>query len=174
MPTTNRIRLQWKYGLCPIDWTNIIMEVMDMKWYNLYGPCNPPGLDNISEYVHNKLWQDLNRFLQNTYQIQPKLAYSRCSMQPGWNVKYQKSGKSLCTLYPMENYFITLVVIGNKEIHEAELLIPLCSKYTQVLYQETKFSPGGRWLMIKVTDRSILEDVMNLIQIRLKPKLYNI
>ncbi|WP_423245054.1 DUF3788 family protein [Heliorestis acidaminivorans] len=26
------------------------------------------------------------------------MTYSKCSAQPGWNVKYKKSGKSLCTL----------------------------------------------------------------------------
>jgi hypothetical protein len=77
-------------------------------------------------------------------------------MKPGWNVKYQKSGKSLCTLYPMEGFFIALVVIGNKESFEAELMLPLLSSYTQSLYQNTAFSAGGRWLMINVTDQTIL------------------
>lgn len=141
-----------------------------MKWDNLYGQSNQPTLDNIREYVHLELWQELNSFLQNTYHIQPKLQYSQCSMQPGWNLKYQKSGKSLCTLYPMENYFIALIVIGYKEMNEAELLMPLCSKYTQTLYQKTPSSIGSRWLMMSVTDRSILEDVINLIQIRVRAK----
>lgn len=141
-----------------------------MEWKNLYGPNTPPTLENISKYINNELWQDLNLLLQITYQIQPKLAYSRCSMQSGWNVKYQKSGKSLCTLYPMEGYFIALVVIGNKEMEEAEMLMPLCSKYIQTLYQETPFSAGGRWLMVSVTDHHILNDVIKLIQIRVRTK----
>lgn len=141
-----------------------------MEWSNLYPAGNQPTLEKISEYISNGLWTELNSFLQNTYHIQPKLAYSQCSMQPGWNVKYQKSGKSLCTLYPMEGFFIALVVIGNKEMHETELLMPLCSQYTQSLYQKTVFSAGDRWLMLNVTDHSVLEDVINLIEIRVKPK----
>ncbi|PKM50526.1 MAG: hypothetical protein CVV02_11010 [Firmicutes bacterium HGW-Firmicutes-7] len=141
-----------------------------MEWSNLYGPSSQPPLYMISEYINNALWKYLNSFLQNNYHIQPKLTYSQCSMQRGWNLKYQKSGKSLCTLYPMENYFIALIVIGNKEMNEAELLMPLCSKYTQALYQETASSNMGRWLMVNVTDRSILDDVINLIQIRVRPK----
>jgi len=91
-------------------------------------------------------------------------------MQPGWNVKYQKSGGSLCTLYPMKGYFIALVVIGNKESFEAELTLPLLSSYTQSLYQNTAFSPGGRWLMIEVTEPAILDDVIRLVRIRAKSK----
>jgi hypothetical protein len=145
-----------------------------MEWSHLYSQSSLPTFDNISRYVNNQLWQDLNGFLQNSYHIQPKLAYSRCSMQRGWNVKYQKNGKSLCTLYPMEGFFIALVVIGNKEMHEAELLMPLCSQYTQTLYQKAGCSTGGRWLMVSVTDFQILYDVTCLIRIRVTPKAVKI
>ncbi|MCR2043998.1 DUF3788 domain-containing protein [Anaerosalibacter massiliensis] len=141
-----------------------------MEWNKLYNSYNPPTIDDINEYINSKLWQDLNAFLQNAYRIQPKLSYSKCSMQPGWNVKYQKNGKSLCTLYPMEGYFIVLLVIGNKEVHQAENIIHLCSRYTQDLYQKTAFSTVGSWLMINVTDRLILDDVINLVQIKAKSK----
>jgi hypothetical protein len=42
--------------------------------------------------------------------------------------------------------------------------------YLQELYGRTQFSCGGRWLMIRVADRSVLEDVKKLIAIRVKPK----
>ncbi|QHQ61621.1 DUF3788 family protein [Anaerocolumna sedimenticola] len=141
-----------------------------MEWSILYGSDNQPAFKQIDEYVNNELWQGLNTYLQEAYDIFPKLSYSRCSMQPGWNVKYQKSGKSLCTLYPMQNSFIALVVIGNKEAVEADMLIPSCSEYTKTIYQNTAFSLGGRWLMLQVSEQSVLQDVINLIQIRVKPK----
>ncbi|AOT71933.1 DUF3788 domain-containing protein [Geosporobacter ferrireducens] len=141
-----------------------------MEWNILYDPNSPPTLDDISKYVGSELWGNLNAFLEGGYKIQPKFSYSRCSMQPGWNVKYKKSGKSLCTLYPMEGFFIALVVIGNKESFEAELMLPSFSKYTQSLYHNTAFSAGGRWLMINVTEPAILEDVISLVQIRAKSK----
>lgn len=141
-----------------------------MDWSNLYGPDAQPDFESISSYVKNDLWQEFNSALQNTYHVLPKLAYSKCSMQPGWNVKYQKSGKSLCTLYPMDGYFIALVVIGNKEVNEAELLLPLCSEYTQDLYRNTALSLGGRWLMIHVASHSVFEDAIQFIKCRVKPK----
>ncbi len=141
-----------------------------MEWSRLYDQNNPPTSDAINKYVSSELWENLNAFLQDTFKIQPKFSYSRCSMQPGWNVKYQKSGKSLCTLYPMEGFFIALVVVGNKESFEADLLLPSLSKFTQSLYQNTAFSAGGRWLMINVTEPTILDDVIRLVQIRAKSK----
>ena len=47
--------------------------------------------------------------------MKPNLEFSKCSWEPGWNVKFKKSGKTLCTVYPRENYFTVIVVIGKKE-----------------------------------------------------------
>lgn len=141
-----------------------------MDWSEQYDGSGQPTLQDISDFIHHDLWRDMNGFLHQTYGVQPQIAYSACSAQRGWNVKYKKNGKSLCTLYPMYGYFIALVVIGTKETAEAELLMPLCSAYTQNLYQQTVFSTGGRWLMMDVTDEKILEDVKNLIKLRVKPR----
>jgi hypothetical protein len=142
-----------------------------VEWNELYDQVNVPTLKNIEEFINNELWAELNIIINDTYKIQPKLSYSNCSMQKGWNVKYAKSGKSLCTLYPMKDYFIALVVVGNKEMFEVEAMLPLSSQYTQDLYSKTPFSLGGRWLMINVSERAILDDVINLLQIRVKPKV---
>lgn len=112
----------------------------------------------------------MNDFLRKNYEVEPSYSYSTCSGQPGWNVKYQKAGRSLCTLYPMSGYFIALVVIGVKEQVEAEFLLSTCSKYIQELYQASHFSAGGKWLMINVVDDKILNDVKQLIQTRRKIK----
>lgn len=141
-----------------------------MDWNELYGADNRPTLDEISDFIHNNLWHEMNDFLQRTYSVEPQMSHSICSAQPGWNVKYKKSGKSLCTLYPMDGFFITLIVVGAKEKAEAEMLMPLCGEYTQELYLGTTFSAGGRWLMMNITDDKILEDAKNLIKIRVKPK----
>lgn len=141
-----------------------------MEWNQSFGKSDSPSFKDIGLFIGNELWEKLNSFLQDTCHVQPKLSYSQCSMQPGWNVKYQKNGKSLCTLYPMEGFFIALVVIGNKETHETELLLPSLSQYTQELYRSTAFSAGGRWLMINVAEPETLSDVLTLIQIRAKTK----
>ncbi len=91
---------------------------------------------------------------------------SRCSMQAGWNIKYKKGGKSLCTLYPMQGYFIALVVVGSHELTEAEFLMPQCSDYVQTVFKNTKTGNGQKWLMLDVRDREIMDDVFSLINLR--------
>lgn len=141
-----------------------------MDWTQVYPESNQPTAQQISDYIASPHWENLNGFLKGSYQIEPSYAYSGCSGQPGWNVKYQKAGRSLCTLYPMQGFFIALVVIGNKEQAETEFLLPTLSDYVQSLYGSAASVMGGRWLMIHVTDERVLDDVKQLIQIRRKVK----
>ena len=141
-----------------------------MEWMQLYDETNQPTAEQISEYIANPLWERMNLFLTDSYHVAPSYSYSSCSGQPGWNVKYQKAGRSLCTLYPMDGFFIALVVIGVKEQTEAEMIIPTLSEYVQKLYANAGSIAGARWLMIHVTDERIFENVKLLIQIRRKIK----
>jgi len=87
-------------------------------------------------------------------------------MQFGWNVKYKKSGRALCTLYPMEGSFIALLVIGERERMETEQILPSFTEYVQGLYRETRPGTGQKWLMIHVADEQVLGDVKRCIAIR--------
>ena len=66
----------------------------------------------------------------------------------------------------MEGYFIALIVIGERERADTEMILPYCTEYLQQLYHETKAGMGQKWLMINVMDEAILKDVKLLIAIR--------
>lgn len=142
-----------------------------MEWSQRYTVDQMPTWEAMDAFIGNPLWGDLNAYLQHAYATGPKVAYSCCTWQPGWNVKYQKSGKSLCTLYPMPGFFMALVVVGPKEMTEAELCMPLCSAYTQALFAHTEVFMGGKWLMMHVTGADVLDDARRLIALRVKPKV---
>jgi hypothetical protein len=60
-----------------------------------------PTLDEIGNYIGGaaeKRWLELNQHLDKNFKVKQKTSYSTCSGKPGWNFKYQKSGKALCTL----------------------------------------------------------------------------
>lgn len=137
-----------------------------MDWNLLYSNVTPPTCEQVTEYIGSPLWAEFNERIQSAYQIKPCMEHSRCSMQAGWNIKYKKGGKSLCTLYPMQGYFIALVVVGSRELTEAELLMPLCSDYVQTVFKNTKTGNGQKWLMLDVKDREIMDDVFSLINLR--------
>lgn len=136
-----------------------------MEIWNKLDRTHIPTMEMISKYVSNPRWYELCNYLEEQFNVKPVLEYSGCSV-PGWNVKYRKAGRSLCTLYPMEGYFITLIVIGTREKDEFEKSIHLFSTYMQDLYQNTKEGMGQKWLMIEVEDDDILDDVKRCITIR--------
>lgn len=148
----------------PLSSTQMMPKVKE-TWDKTNG-TQKPSLKTISTYVNSPLFEHLCKHLETEYQSKPVLEYSRCSMQYGWNVKYKKAGRNLCTLYPMGGYFIALIVIGEREKPETELILPFFTEYFQQLYHETKTGMGQKWLMINVTDDDVLEDVKQCVAIR--------
>lgn len=125
-----------------------------------------PSPEIMAAYVNNPLWGQLCEHAEQQYQTKPIIEYSRCSMQPGWNLKYRKAGRTLCTLYPMAGYFTVLIVIGERERTETEFALPSFTDYVRRLYRETRTGMGQKWLMIDVTEEAVLEDVKQCIAIR--------
>ena len=142
-----------------------------MKWNELFDAERIPFIEDVREYIGEAkpIWDELVLYIEETYKAKQHLDYSKCSAQPGWNVKYKKSSKTLFTLYPMPNYFIALVVVVAKEECVVELAMQagVFLEYVKDLYQKTTFSAMGRWLMIDVKDIEVLGDIRNLIKIRM-------
>lgn len=145
-----------------------------MQWYELFGSGQAPSEQEITQYVDNPLWDDLAGYLRQAYRAAPALSYSQCSMEggawKGWNVKYKKGGKTLCSLYPKQGYYVALIAIGAKESAGAELLIPLCGEHTRDVYRRAKSSAMGKSLALEVRDAATLRDVKELIALRVAPK----
>ncbi len=131
--------------------------------------CESQSMGEIADYVSNPLWNNLCDFVEETFSVLPQIEYSKCSMKPGWNVKYKKSSRAICTLYPDKGDFTCLLVIGSKEAMETELKLASCNPYINEIYKQAKPFNGGRWLMIDVKTPEILNDVKELICIRTKP-----
>lgn len=127
------------------------------------------AFEELSSYIEEPAlswWLDLNAFLQNTYKVKPKMSYSKCSMQKGWNVKYQKSGKSLCTLYPEKESFIVLIVI---ELEMIPIIEDMKNDFAPAVLDVVKSARpfnGTKWLMIRVESDAILKNVRELLVLK--------
>ncbi len=126
-----------------------------------------PAIEEIGEYVQNPVFMQFCTEIRNTYQCSGKTEYSSCSWEKGWNVKFKKAGKSLCTIYPREGSITVLVVVGNKEKPLVEAILPDCTVEMQNIYHQTQEGNGQRWLMVDLADRDDLyDDVLRFIGIR--------
>ena len=126
-----------------------------------------PTLEEVGEYVSNHVFEKFCAAVKERHQTKEIMEFSSCSWEPGWNVKFKKSGRTLCTIYPKESCFTVLVVVGHREREAVEDVLPQCSLQVQDVYHETKEGNGQRWLMIPVEDQdSVYEDVLRLVGIR--------
>lgn len=128
-----------------------------------------PTYNEIVNYIDEpgkEMWQDINIFIQDKFKSSPRIAFSKCSGKPGWNVKYQKSGKSVCTLYPEKDGFVILIVV-TKEL--ATIIESMNSEFDLKIMQlikSTKLFNNTLWLMIQVDSEAIEKDVKRLLLLK--------
>ncbi len=136
---------------------------------NLQDKNYTPTLDELNAYIQNPIFLPFCSEIKTAYQCSEKIEYSSCSWEQGWNIKFKKSGKTLCTIYPRELYFTVMIVIGKKEKEYVDTILPNCSLELQEIYYQTKEGNGQKWLMIHLEDTgNLYQDVLRLIQIRRK------
>ena len=123
----------------------------------------------MKQYINNTLWENFCEFMRNTYNATIKFEFSKCNWEYGWNVKFKKGSKSLCTVYPRENYFTILIVIGKREKKLFEDMFSSFSSDIQKIYKETSEGNGQKWIMIDLENKdNKYEDVKKIIEIRNK------
>jgi len=128
---------------------------------------NCPTLEEIGGYIRNPLFMQFCSQIKSRYQCNEKIEYSACSMEKGWNVKFKKAGKALCTIYPREGYFTAMVVVAARQKAAVEAVLPDCTAELRNIYRQTREGNGQRWLMIDLEDQAgLYDDVLRLIEIR--------
>lgn len=130
-----------------------------------------PDMQEIKQSINGdarNIWQSLINDIESSFNAKPKITYSTCAAKPGWNVKYKKSGKALCTLYPEKESFTVLVVLGAKEINIFESVREAYTDYIKELVDSTKLFNGTKWLMIKVTRKKTAVDAVKLMHLKIE------
>lgn len=128
-------------------------------------------LREIFSYLGNnakEAWADIISFLKTNYDFLPELDFGGAKY--GWSTKYRRSGKSLYTSYPEKGSFTILIVLGKKEVIEFKEKISDFSEGFIALFNNARQFHDGRWLWIRVLEKSDAEDVKCLLIIKRKPK----
>lgn len=126
-----------------------------------------PELQEISEFIENSLFDELCKTLIDEYQAKVRIEFSKDVWARGWNIKFRKSGRSLCVLYPKKKYFTMLIVIGRREKEMFDHLYDQLSDEMRNIYLSTKEGMDQRWLMIDITsENEVYRDALRLIEIR--------
>ena len=140
------------------------------NWAQLFPMDRQPSMEELDRYADNPLWPEFRQYLKDAYGAEPRMDYSRCGLEPGWNVKFKKGSKALTTVYLRPGYVTAMVSVAPKDEDAAEGVLLTCTEYTRTLYRNTASSKMGRWLMIDLTSPEVLEDLKALLALRVKPR----
>ena len=126
-----------------------------------------PTLAEIEKFVKNPVFEQFCSEIKRTYNCNEKIEFSACSWAPGWNDKFKKAGKTLCTIYPKENFVTVMVVIGRQAKEPVEAILPELTPELKDIYHHTQAGNGQKWLMIDLQAKGDLyNDLLRLIEIR--------
>lgn len=128
-----------------------------------------PSAQELATYLEGEaqaMWCDFTSYIETAFHAKPKLSYSVCAGKPGWNMKYKKGAKALCTLYPDKGYFTALIVMGQREISYFDIVRVDYDEYIVGLYDASRLYNGTKWLMIEVTNSRIYNSLKMLIDLK--------
>ena len=135
-------------------------------------PFNPPNDTEIAEWIGYEAyeyWKHVTHLIERNYSsiFTPEWLFG--GKKHGWSLRYKKN-KSFCTFIPEKNRFALLIVFGAKEREKVENIRDSLSTRTQMEYDKTTTYHDGKWVLLTINSDKVVEDVMNLLVIKRKPK----
>ncbi len=139
---------------------------------NIQDQLHEPTLADFTSFIADnnakERWLNLINYLTQIDKVKIEMRYSKDVIKKGWNLKYKKGGTSLCTLYPEQDCFSILIVLNTDTIDKFEIVKEKFSQEVVDLFEKTDLYNKTKWLMIKVNNDSILDDVINLIKLKIQ------
>ena len=111
-------------------------------------------------------WKRLTLFIESNYQITGVWS-SWGPANSGWGLRFRRKGKALIALYPQKGQFMAQVILGKKQAERA-LDLKLGKQVRKTLIEAPQLH-DGRWLSIPVINQTNLEDVEQLLLIKMPP-----
>lgn len=146
------------------------MTDMGQDFHRMTDKINKPTEQKIMSFIGEpakKAWLEVRRFIEDCYGLVPETVFYGAKY--GWTIRYRKSGKTLCSLFPEKGGFTVLVVLGKKESEKALSMQDELSSKIRNFLEDTEQLHDGRWLWLRILTTSDANDVKKLLQIKRKP-----
>jgi len=130
-----------------------------------------PTEEEMMSYVGERAeeaWTELRQFIEDNYDFVPETVFYGAKY--GWTVRYRKSGKTLCSLFPEKGGVTVLVGLGRKEAKKALSMRDQLNSGVNEILGSTEQLHDGRWLWIRMLTINDVDDVKKLLQTKRKPK----
>jgi len=133
----------------------------------LYKEHQPSEEEILNTIGQTAAWINLRQYIEENYDFVPELVFY--AKRYGWTIRYRKSGKTLCSLFPESGAFSVLVVLGKKEAEKALSMLDEFSPGVRAELEGTEQLHDGRWLWIRVLSVDIAHDIKELLRLKRKP-----
>ncbi|MHA2248181.1 MAG: DUF3788 domain-containing protein [Candidatus Hodarchaeales archaeon] len=132
--------------------------------------CKPDSKEIIS-YIGDQVatkWLEMEDFLKTHYDFKPETIFY--GNKYGWVVRYRKSGRTLCSLFPEKSSFTVLITLGKKESETVLSMKDELSSRIFKLIKESRQLRDGRWLWIRILKTNDITDIKKILTVKRKPK----
>lgn len=130
-----------------------------------------PTEEEIESFIGEQAkeaWREIRKFIESHYDFVPETVFY--GEKYGWTIRYRKSGKTLCSLFPEKGGLTVLIVLGKKESEKALSTRDQLNSKIKELLGSTEQLRDGRWLWIRLLTVEDTDDVKKLLQVKRKPK----
>ncbi len=145
--------------------------LMNMERERMIDGTHKPNDKEIADFIGGqagKAWLEIRKFIKDRYDIEPEMVFG--GAKHGWEIRYRKGGRTLCSITPEKGTVKTLIVLGREEAEKALSAKSELSPKTNETIEGAKQLHDGRWLWFRLTEPSDAQDIKKLLQIKRKPK----
>ncbi|MCL2547197.1 MAG: DUF3788 domain-containing protein [Oscillospiraceae bacterium] len=114
-------------------------------------------------------WEKLTGAIRYHYVMDENWAEGNSTHKHYNNLYFKRGGKTLVMLCIREGYFIACVVFGKEERKKFDEQREMFGEAICEEYDEAETYHDGKWLGFDVHNESLIEDIVNLLQIKRKP-----
>ena len=109
-----------------------------------------------------EIWNKLCALIDEQYDME--CLWNKGGKAWTYEYKYRRGGKTLCALYARENCVGFMVILGRDERAKFENDKDNYTEEVQRIYDETKTYHDGKWMMFELTDTSLFDDFIRLLE----------
>jgi hypothetical protein len=129
-------------------------------------PENDQILNVLSEA--KSLWLSIHEYVGEMYYFIPELVYF--TKKYGWTIRYRRHGTTLCYFFPKSGYFSILIILGQKEAEQIELVKESLNENVRNVFENTQQLHDGRWLWVDIRNLDDISSFKLLLTAKKKPK----
>ncbi|MDR1694427.1 MAG: DUF3788 domain-containing protein [Lactobacillaceae bacterium] len=129
-----------------------------------------PAVREIKSIIGDKpfeAWEAIVKYINDKYVMD--ILWDKGRKENIYEMKFRKSGKTLCAMYPRDKSFGFMIIYGRLEREKFENERSGYSKDLLKIYDAATTYHDGKWIMIDVKDMSYIEDIKNMLVIKKKP-----